>query len=207
MGLLLNFTCTVSIFPKAMHFVFISLTAVKFLLQNSCSPSSCLWRPLHVSAMSMRSSAHSRCMIMTSPIQTPNLHLRYSPMSAIYFLNNRPLATPPWFTPMALCIRKLIQPLFFTRKDVFLYKLRSVSITFPCQPDFIILYNRMFLFTRSKALEKSTKQTANELPRFNCRWTKHCRTNILSAVLLPWRNPPLCSSILLNASLAKLSRR
>ena len=175
--------------------------------QKVCSLSSYFWWPAHVSDTSTRSSAHNSCIIIEWPMQTSNLDSRWSSISAIYFLNNKPLATPPpWFTPRALCIRKLTHLRFFTLHDVLLYKLRSTSVTFPCQPDFIILYNKMFRFTRSKALEKSTKHTTREFPMTIYLSTKHCKTNILSAVLLPWRNTPLSSSILPNASLTKLRR-
>ena len=58
---------------------------------------------------------------------------------------------------------------------------------------------------RSNAFEKSTKQTVRLFPMHSWRWIRPCKTNILSDVLLPGRKPPLYLSILLQASLVKVS--
>ena len=62
--LLLNVTLIVSVLPKVIHFVLISFTAAKFLMQKFCSPSNCFCRPAHVSDISTRSSAHNKCIII-----------------------------------------------------------------------------------------------------------------------------------------------
>ena len=79
-----------------------------------------------------------------------------------------------------------------------------VSITLPWTPAFINFKNRLFLLTKSKALEKSTIHRYSGFPRINCLWTNPCRMNRLSLVLLPLVNPPLYLSPVLYAAETKL---
>ena len=150
------------------------------LEQNSFSPSSWFCRPWNVSENKIRSSAHSKWAIISLLIHIPWAVDRYVSRSDIYFLNNNPLATPPWLTPSLLRIIELTRPLFFMRNDVLLYRFRNVSMTGPCQPLFIILQNRIWRFMRSNALEKSTKHTTRFDPMHSCLLTRPCRMKILS---------------------------
>ena len=92
------------------------------LEQNSFSPSSWFCRPWNVSENKIRSSVHSKWAIISLLIHIPWAVDRYVSRSDIYFLNNNPLATPPWLTPSLLRIIELTRPLFFMRNYVLLYK-------------------------------------------------------------------------------------
>ena len=123
------------------------------------------------------------------PIQIPTPFSKYISKSLRYFLNKIPLATPPWLTPVSDGKSGLSLPPLFTLKQVLEYKSLKVSITRPLQPPFIILKNNMWQFTRSNALEKSTKHTYKASPIINCLCIAPRRIKILSDVLLPLINP------------------
>ena len=145
--------------PNTINFVLVSLTITLLFAQKCLRPLSCFWSPFSVFENNIRSSAHSKCAIIISPIQIPASFFKYISKSLRYFLNKIPLATPPWLTPVSDGISGLSLPPLFTLKQVLEYKSLKVSITRPLQPPFIILKNNMWRFTRSNALEKSTKHT------------------------------------------------
>ena len=105
--------------------------------QNFKSPSNWFCIPFSESESNTKSSAHSMWAMIFSSIHIPYSGARNDPKSAIYLRNSKPLATPPWLTPNALLTRWLNQPWCLTRSFVLVYKLRRVSMTFPCQPHLI----------------------------------------------------------------------
>ena len=139
-------TCSISFllnvrFTKAslllsitIDFVLISLTHMRLREQNFRSPSNWLCIPFSESESNTKSSAHSMWAIIFSSIHMPYSGARNDPKSAIYLRNSKPPATPPWLTPTILLIRWLNQPWCLTRNLVLVYKLRRVSMAFPCRP-------------------------------------------------------------------------
>ena len=125
--------------PNTITLVLISFTIIWMFEQNCFRPSSWICRPRNVSENKIKSSDHNKWAIILLLIQIPCADDRYDSRSAIYFLNNIPLATPPWLTPRLFMIVELTRPLFFTRNAVLLYKLLNVSITGPCHPPFMRL--------------------------------------------------------------------
>ena len=140
-SLLLNvkFIAPLPLLPTTMHLVLISLTLIKLREQNFKSPSNCFCIPLWESEISTKSSAQSIWAIIFSSTHTPHSESRNVPKSDIYLRKRKPLAIPPWLTPITLSIKWLSQPWCLTRNLVLVYRLRGVSITFSYQLHFMIL--------------------------------------------------------------------
>ena len=152
-SLLLNlkFITVAPLLPTAIHLVLISLTLIKLREQNFRSPSNCLCIPFSESEINIKSSAQSIWATIFSPTHIPYSESRNVPKSDIYLRKRKPLATPPWLTPSTLSTKWLNQPWCLTRNLVLVYKLRRVSITFPFQPHFLILWNKTERLTISNA--------------------------------------------------------
>ena len=86
------------------HLVLTVLTDRRFGEQNLNKPFIWCCKPSGESDIKIRSSAHNIWAIIISPMHTPNSVFRNTSKSAIYLRKSRPLATPPWLTPMALQI-------------------------------------------------------------------------------------------------------
>ena len=114
---------------------------------------------------------------MGNDLYIPYSESRNVPKSDIYLRKNKPLAIPPWLTPINLYIKWLKQLCCLTRNLLLVYKLRILSITFPCQPHFMTLQNSKERLTISKAFEKSTKHKMRFLLSSICLcaspWSRH----------------------------------
>ena len=152
-------TCSISLWlkltqncgclPKYITFDLASFTIIWLLAQNVYRPFNCLCKPFGVSENRIRSSAHNKCTNIVFEIHTPTLQSKYCFKSDMYFWKRKPLATPPWLTPMSLWIIGLSLELRFTRKSVFVYKFLRVTTT---RPFHIPLLSLMVFSSKSKYL-------------------------------------------------------
>ena len=117
--------------PKHITFDLASFTIIWLLAQNVYRPFNCLGKPFGVSENRLRSSAHNKCTNTVLEIHTPTLQSKYCFKSDMHFRKRKPLATPPWLTPISLWIIGLGLELRFTRKSVFVYTFLRVSTTRP----------------------------------------------------------------------------
>ena len=117
--------------PKHITFDLASFTIIWLLAQNVYRPFNCLGKPFGVSENRLRSSAHNKCTNTVLEIHTPTLQSKYCFKSDMHFRKRKPLATPPWLTPISLWIIGLSLELRFTRKSVFVYTFLRVSTTRP----------------------------------------------------------------------------